>query len=303
MAVAKIDNWEFTSTNSTNTLTLTGVTAGTNRLIVCFVTSEATPPVATAISIGGESGEQISGSPIQAGTGTTAQVVSGWIIKETAIAARSNDTITITFTTQPTTVSITAAVFSGVDQTTPIIEYQEGQTGAATPNPITTVDITVDSVDNYVVACSGCGNSTTAAWAGPLTEQTEVIMNATATSSVADLDPVSTGNTTVECTWGSQNRAAIMSIEIQAAAVGGFKLQGITRDDYGDLLGTVECYLFKDNQDDTLSFIDYTQSDSTGSYIFTGIGDDSTSYLVIGWKDDDPHVFDVTDHILKPIPE
>jgi len=302
MAVAKIDNWEFTAAASATTLTLTGVTAGSDRLIVCFVASEADPPGATAISIGGQSGEQISGSPIQAGTGAFSQVVSGWIIKETAIAARSNDIITITFTTAPAVVCITAAVFSGVDQTTPIIEYQEGQSGAATPNPIP-VDITVDSVDNYVVACSGCGNSTTASWASPLTEQTEVVTGASSTTSVADLDPTSTGNTTVECTWASQNRAAIMSIEIQLAPESAFKLQGITRDDYGDLLGTVECYLFKDNQDDTLSFIDYTQSDSTGSYIFTGIGDDSTSYLVIGWKDDDPHVFDVTDHILKPIPE
>jgi len=302
MAVTKIDDWEYTSTNSANTLTLSTVSAGTSRLIVCFVTSEAADPVATAISIGGQSGEQISGSPIFAGSGTTQQTVSGWIIKEAAIAAKSNNIITITFTTQPTTVSITAAVFDGVDQTTPIGEYQEDYTDTADPNPITTVDITVDSVDNYVVACGGMGNDGTAAWAAPLTERTEVSMATTATSSVGDLDPSGTGNTTVELTWTTPNRSAIMSIEIQTIQ-GAYKLEGVTNDKTGSTLGTCKCFLFKDNQDNTLTYVTYDESDGSGNYSFTGISDNDAQYLVVAWKDNTPHVFDVTDHVLQPVAE
>lgn len=297
MAVTKLDNWTSTVTNSATTLTRT-CSAGSNRLIVCFVTSEASDPAATAISIGGESGEQISGSPVAAGSGTTQQTVSGWIIKEAAIAARGNDTITITFTTGPTTVSIQAAVFAGVDQTTPIVEYQEDYSDVATPNPITTVDIDVSSTNNYVVACGGMGNDGTAAWQADLTEQTELSINTTAASSVGEADPGSTGNISVELTWTTPNRQAIMSIEIGATA--GYELNGVTKDNDGSTLATCECFCFKDNGDNTLTFVGYDQSDGSGNYTIPGIEDNDSAYLVYAYKDDTPHVMDVTDHVLQP---
>lgn len=300
MAVAKIDDWESTVTNSANTLTLSGITAGANRLIVCFVTSEAAAPGASAINIGGESGEQISGSPVVAGANGTGQTISSWIIKEAAIDARANLTITITFTAQPTTVSIQAAVFSGVDQTTPIVEYQEDFTDVATPNPITTVDIDVSSTDNYVVACAGMGNDLgSAAWHADLTEQTELSINATAGASVADASPGSTGNLAVECTWVTPNRSAIASIEIGAEA-DTYEMVGVTKDSGGSTLASVEVYLIKDNGDNTCTWIGYDLSDGSGNYVIGGITDNDASYLVVGWKDDTPHVFDVGDHVLQP---
>jgi len=83
-----------------------------------------------------------------------------------------------------------------------------------------------------------------------------------------------------------------------------FKLEGVTKDKNGDVLVSCECYLFKDNQDDTLTFVDHLTSDgATGAYSFTGINSDDAQYLVVAWKDNTPHVFDVTDHVLEPVEE
>jgi len=78
-----------------------------------------------------------------------------------------------------------------------------------------------------------------------------------------------------------------------------YELSGVTYDKNGDVLGSCECYLFKDNLDNTLTFVDYALSNaSTGAYTFT-IFDGDAQYLVVAWKDDTPHIFDVTDHVLQ----
>lgn len=82
-----------------------------------------------------------------------------------------------------------------------------------------------------------------------------------------------------------------------------YKLEGVTKDKNGNTLGSCKCFLCKDNQDNTASFIAYTTSDGSGNYSFTGIGDNDAQYFVISWKDDTPHVFDVTDHVLQPVEE
>jgi hypothetical protein len=79
-----------------------------------------------------------------------------------------------------------------------------------------------------------------------------------------------------------------------------YVLSGVTYDDDGATLGTCKCFLVKDNQDQTLSFVDYVQSDANGNYEFTGVPDNDAQYLVVAWKDDTPHVFDVSDHVLQP---
>lgn len=80
-----------------------------------------------------------------------------------------------------------------------------------------------------------------------------------------------------------------------------YKLEGITYDKNGDILGSCECFLFKDNQDNTLTFIDYVLSNAvTGVYSFTGLLDNDAQYLVYAVKDNSPHIFDTTDHVLQP---
>ncbi len=82
-----------------------------------------------------------------------------------------------------------------------------------------------------------------------------------------------------------------------------YKLEGVTKDKTGTPKATCECYLCKDNGDNTATPVAYDQSDGSGNYSFTGIGDNDAAYFVISWKDDSPHVFDVTDHVLQPVVE
>lgn len=83
-----------------------------------------------------------------------------------------------------------------------------------------------------------------------------------------------------------------------------YKLEEITYDKDGGVLVSVDCYLYKDNQDNTITFVAHVVSDGgSGVYSFTGIEDNDAQYLVVFIKDDSPHVMDVTDHVLQPVEE
>lgn len=83
-----------------------------------------------------------------------------------------------------------------------------------------------------------------------------------------------------------------------------YEISGVTKDKNGNTLGTCECFLFKMNAgEDDATFIDHDQSDSSGNYSFTGLTDDDAKYFVVAWKDNTPHVFDCTDHVLVPTEE
>ncbi len=79
-----------------------------------------------------------------------------------------------------------------------------------------------------------------------------------------------------------------------------YQIDGVTRDKAGDVLGTCEVYCFKDNGDNTLSYIGYDQSDGSGNFSITGISDNDSAYLLYAYKADSPHVFDVSDHVVQP---
>lgn len=80
-----------------------------------------------------------------------------------------------------------------------------------------------------------------------------------------------------------------------------FDLDGYTRNFDGDPLGNSECFLFKHDGYQTLTFVAHDQSNSDGYYQFAGVADNDGYYLVSSWKNESPHVFDVTDHVLQPI--
>ena len=107
--------------------------------------------------------------------------------------------------------------------------------------------------------------------------------------SSAILDWFSTGPLPTGVAWGT---------------VATYKLEGVTKDKDGSILGNCLCFLFKDNQDNTLTYKAYILSNAvTGAYSFAGILDDDAQYIVVAWKDNTPHVFDVTDHVLQPVVE
>lgn len=83
-----------------------------------------------------------------------------------------------------------------------------------------------------------------------------------------------------------------------------YKLEGTTKDNDGNALGSCDCFLNKLNGDGSATPVDYVESNvSTGAYSFTGIGDNDADYFVIAWKDNTPHIFDATDYVLTPVIE
>lgn len=102
-------------------------------------------------------------------------------------------------------------------------------------------------------------------------------------------------------TVGPHCRVIYPGISILGVPEAGFTLSGVTKDKDGNILGSCECFLLKDNLDNTASFIDQVTSNAvTGAYQFTNIVDNDANYMVVAWKDDVPHVFDTTDHVLQP---
>jgi len=83
-----------------------------------------------------------------------------------------------------------------------------------------------------------------------------------------------------------------------------YKIEGVTKNKDGNILSECDCFLFKLNTDeDNATYINYDKSDANGNYSFTGLDDNDTKYFVIAWKDNTPHVFDCTDHVLTGIEE
>jgi len=106
--------------------------------------------------------------------------------------------------------------------------------------------------------------------------------------------------------YNNQNDPATFVIEQTPEGPGGslYKLEGITKNKDGNVLVSCKCFLFKDKIDNYLHYKDYVISDAvTGAYSFTGISDNDTEFIVVAWKDDTPHVFDMSDHVLQPVAE
>jgi len=83
-----------------------------------------------------------------------------------------------------------------------------------------------------------------------------------------------------------------------------YKLEGVTKDKTGSVLGICDCHLYKMNPDGNGAvWMAFDESDSSGNYSFTGLWDDDARYFVIAYKDNTPHVMDGTDHVLVPVEE
>jgi len=91
--------------------------------------------------------------------------------------------------------------------------------------------------------------------------------------------------------------SGIASLEAFGAASVCREINGITKNNAGAVLGSCHTFLCRDNGDNTCDYIAYVLSNaSTGAYSF--IAPHDKDYFVLAWKDDSPHVFDVTDHVL-----
>ncbi|MCH9029521.1 MAG: fibronectin type III domain-containing protein [Bacteroidetes bacterium] len=211
--VTRIGTW---SSGTTPTLSHTNG-AGSDRIMIVAVGAEiSTTTDVTAVSYGGQALTQ--GPQITAGTGFSYRIEI-WYLLEAGIAAATNTIIIPTFgAPPPANRMIAAATYGGVDQTTPIPEQNTDSTASSTPNPLTGADI-VEADGNAVVGAGGVGNGgNSATWNAAMTEQAD-FSAASSAMTVADRLSTTNANVDIEPTWASQNRAALVSIEIAAVAV------------------------------------------------------------------------------------
>jgi hypothetical protein len=75
---------------------------------------------------------------------------------------------------------------------------------------------------------------------------------------------------------------------------------GITKDNAGTALGSCDVYLFRDNGNDTATYIAYQESNSvTGAYSFTVFP--GSAYFVVAFKGGATPVMDVTDRTVTAV--
>lgn len=88
---------------------------------------------------------------------------------------------------------------------------------------------------------------------------------------------------------------------VLAPAVTDYTLSGATKDKDGNALGSCTVELWKETAGGDIRFIASTTSHaSTGAYSFTVPNDTDAKFRTLAYKDDTPHVFDVTDRVLQP---
>ncbi len=190
------------------------IAAGTDRALIVGIQQEGDlTPDQVSVTWGGQAMTQLVTAFVDAGG--TDQEVFLFLLLEAGIAAGVGTTIAITG--QDADFTFHAQAYENVNQgggASSVPETNSDTTAAATPNPLTGADI-VAGDGAAVVALSGVGNATAAAWGADLTEQTEQQDTVpTTTGSLADGLFATGQNVNVEATWTAQNRAAVVSAEL-----------------------------------------------------------------------------------------
>lgn len=196
------------------------VSAGTNRCLIVGLTGEGSQSGNHTCQYGGQTMQLVATT--LAGSGTTQQTVSLFFLNDAGIQAASGTTITPG--NVPSDLSIHAASYENVVQTTPT-NTDSDSANASTPNPLANCDIVTAAADAVVVALSGMGNAGSAAWNSPLTERTDQA-TASANGSLADDEVASPTTVACECTWTTQNRAAIVACELANLAAVTYEQEG-----------------------------------------------------------------------------
>jgi len=93
----------------------------------------------------------------------------------------------------------------------------------------------------------------------------------------------------------AKTKLSEVNIEMTVAL---YKVEGVTYDDAGDALGSVQVSIFSVDGSGVYTYIDTQVSNATtGAYSFATLG--PGDFIVVGHKADTPHIFDVTDEITS----
>ena len=211
--VAKLDEW--TSAAASTTLTK-AISAGTRRCALVFIATRlggGVNAIVNSVDYGGEKMINPTGWARTSAGGAVRIHISGWYLREADIAQISNNIITPTYSNTPSESIIACATFTGVNQRArPFSERNGALTALSTPNPFTTLDVTVNP-DSFAVGAVCAVPNTTVSWHSDLTERIDTTDNLL-TLSIADGTNSTVKEMQIEGTFASQNRAAGLSCEI-----------------------------------------------------------------------------------------
>lgn len=220
-----------------------------------------------------------------------------WYIDEDVLTT-SNGTISVAITGGSASYVLNAMLFTGVDQTGPT---DFGSAEDLTATDVTVTNITSSNASVIVMGSfEGQGGGSTTSWTSPLTERSSQAGSSNTQKTASGIESSGQSDKTYTHVWSSsRNRiGGIVATWTEASSVT-YEINGVTYDKDGEILGSVECFLCRDNGDDTASFLEHVTSHATtGAYSFEDASYDSADHFVIFWKDNSPHVFDATDHNL-----
>jgi hypothetical protein len=152
-AVTGSTTWTYTHTNA----------SGSNRIMLVSIGTETGGDTVSGIDYGGQALVKIANALEAVGKNN----VSMWYLLETAIAAASNTTITVTQPSNTTKTTSGAISYEGVDQSSPISEYATDITAVATHTGLALTE----AVGNLLVVITGNGSSRTPTYPATMTEQ------------------------------------------------------------------------------------------------------------------------------------
>ncbi|MBD3298684.1 MAG: hypothetical protein GF341_08525, partial [candidate division Zixibacteria bacterium] len=208
--VSRVGNW---TTGLTHT-----VGSGTDRLLVFAYAYEngAGPRTVNGVTYGGVS-LTLAQSDVSGSSGFVGYS-SLWYLDEAGIQAASGNTFSVSLSGGGSSYSpgYAAAVYEGVDQSSPLLDVGSNATASSSPNPLT-IPLSVEdgamSVGNYQ-----CGNTGSYTWNNGWSEVLDQSISS-ATMGTGENPETATGTSTASATHSGPNRQAAAAIALRPATV------------------------------------------------------------------------------------
>ncbi len=194
------------------------VESGSNRLLVFTAHAEDDAAIGlTSVTYGGQPMTKVIEEVVSGGSPTTyyAYVVA-YVLDEAGINAATSDTFVPTWSGSPYDVSYASVFLSNVDQADPIGASDDNSTTTATPNPITTSDLSTTNGDMVIVAAT-CGDAGDYTVNNDFTEAVELDMASSV--GVAGYKAATGENETPSVTHSGPNRQIIIGFVVQSGSI------------------------------------------------------------------------------------
>lgn len=277
-------------------ITLSGLidVSGSNKLAVCLVgwlNSGETSSV-SSVTIGADTFVQLGYIE-----NTDDSRVELWYKKNPTNVSGGTWTCTFNETLPVGNAGAIMLTFSEVDQSSTFGTFASVIGNGSNPRELPVTCVT----DNYLVATVMGESIDSVTTLSPASEYYNSVANGDGVA--ASYYTAIASSFTFQWNFGADYHWCACGVAIKGLGIT-YHLTGVTYNKDGDILGSCECYLYKDNGDSTITFKDHVVSNAvTGIYDFTGISDNDAQYLVVGIEDSGTNRFDVTDNVRQPVLE